>query len=227
MKKILLILLAFSAITTVSNSQDITGMEGINRGTEPGADYRDLLQLGVKLGANYSNVYDASGEEFKANGKFGLATGVFIALPIGKILGFQPEILISQKGFQATGRILGNDYEFTRTTTYVDIPLLISIKPNKYVNLLAGPQYSYLVKQKDVFSSPIMNIEQEAEFNNDNLRKNTLCFLGGMDFNLSHFVLGVRVGWDIFNNTGDGSSTSPRYKNTWYQATVGYRLFNN
>lgn len=185
---------------------------------------RNVLRSGLKIGANLSNVYDSRGEEFNADTKFGLAVGAFIAIPIGINIGVQPEILFSQKGFQATGRILGNPYKFTRTTNYIDIPLLIAIKPNRTLTLLAGPQYSYLLKQKDVFYDGTSTVSQEQEFNNDNIRKNTLCFLGGVDLNLTNVILGARVGWDLYNNNGDGTSTTPRYKNIWYQVTIGFNL---
>lgn len=150
-----------------------------------------------------------------------------MSIPIGMYMGVQPEILFSQKGFQATGNILGSPYEFTRTTNYIDIPLLFAIKPSRNLTILAGPQYSYLLKQKDVFANGVTTIEQEQEFANDDIRKNTLCFLGGIDVNLDNLVVGARIGWDILNNNGDGSSTTPRYKNIWYQATIGYRFYNN
>lgn len=186
------------------------------------SDLREELKFGVKVGANYSNVYDEQGDNFNADPKFGLATGVFLAIPIGKYLGIQPELLFSQKGFKATGTFLGSKYDFTRTTNYLDIPLLIAIKPVPNLTILAGPQYSYLMKQNDEFSGGGLSYTQEDEFKNDDIRKNTLCFLGGVDINLNRFVIGARAGWDITKNNGDGSSTTPRYKNVWYQATIGY-----
>ena len=211
MKKIVLITAAISLF-------------GIIKGQDNSTDLRDKLSFGVKAGANYSNVYDAQGEAFQANPKLGLAAGVFLAIPIGKYLGVQPEVLFSQKGFQATGIILGNTYDFTRTTSYIDVPLLFAFKPSEFFTLLAGPQYSYLLNQKDVFANATTSIAQETEFVNDNVRKNTLCFLGGADLTLRHIVIGARAGWDFQNNNGDGTSTTPRYKNVWYQATVGYRF---
>jgi len=89
---------------------------------------------------------------------------------------------------------------------------------------VAGPQYSYLISSKDVFDTSFLNVELEQEFENDNLRKNTLCLQGGVDVNLKSIVIGTRVGWDLLQNNEDGSSTTPRYKNVWYQATVGYRF---
>jgi len=212
MKKILLIL----AIVTL--------MVNYNKAQDNKTDFRERLQFGAKIGTNYSNVYDSKGEEFSADGKFGFAFGGFVSIPIGKFIGIQPEVLYSQKGFQATGKILGLNYKFTRTLSYIDVPILFTMKPTEFISLLIGPQYSYLVKSKEVFATAITTIEQEQEFENDNIRKNTLCFLFGADINLKNIVLSGRAGWDLLNNIGDGSSTTPRYKNVWYQATIGFRL---
>jgi hypothetical protein len=211
MKKIIILsLLAVTVFSFKSNAQE--------------TDHRKQLMFGLKAGANYSNVYDAQGEAFIAKAKMGFVGGGFLSIPIGKYLGIQPEILYSQKGFEGTGVLLGSSYELTRTTSYIDVPLLISLKPARFVSLLAGPQFSYLLKQRDVFSNSSTSIQQQQEFSNDNIRKNILCFLGGIDLNFDHFVLGVRAGKDITTNNGDGTSTSPRYKNIWLQGTVGIRF---
>jgi hypothetical protein len=213
MKKIILMIVVVTFMINYSNAQK-----------DP-VDYRNYPQFGLKAGANYSNVYNAKGEQFVANPKFGLALGLFVSIPIFTYIGIQPEIQISQKGFKATGSILGGSYDFTRTTSYIDIPILFQLKPTGFVTFLVGPQYSYLLKQKDVFANATSSIEQEKEFQNDNIRKNTMCLLVGVDFNLSHLVIGARVGWDVLNNKGDGTSTTPQYKNVWYQATLGYRFY--
>lgn len=200
---------------------------GTIKAQENKTDFRDKLMLGVKAGLNYSNVYDESGEDFVADPKIGLAAGLFMAIPIGAYLGIQPELLISQRGFQATGRLLGTTYDLTRTSTFVDVPLLFAFKPSEFITLLAGPQFSYLIKQKDSFKNTTTTIEQEKEFENANIRKNILCVTGGADITIKHIVLGVRAGWDLQNNNGDGTSSTPRYKNVWYQATIGYRFYKH
>jgi hypothetical protein len=187
-------------------------------------DSRDKLHLGIKIGANYSNVYDTKGDEFKADGKLGFAAGAFVGIPIGRYFGIQPELLFSQKGFRASTVILGNNLTFTRTTNFIDIPLLFSFKPIQLVTVLIGPQYSYLIKQKDVFSSSNSSVEQQQVFENENIRKNIFGFTGGVDVNIKYIVLSVRLGWDFVNNNGDGTSTSPRYKNAWSQFTLGFRF---
>jgi len=184
----------------------------------------DQLHIGVKAGVNYSNMYDSQNKEYSADGKIGFAAGAFVSIPIGTYFGIQPELLFSQKGFKATSSVLGNDVSLTRTTSYIDVPIFLAVKPSEMITILVGPQYSFLMKQKDVFSSPITDITTIDDFDNDNIRKNTLCLVTGLDINLNSVVVGARVGWDLFDNNGDGTSTTPRYKNVWAQATVGIRL---
>ena len=188
------------------------------------SDFSEKISIGVKAGANISNVYDTQGDEFDADAKLGFAAGAFVQIPLGRFLGFHPEILFSQKGYQGSGSILGSDYNYTRTTNFIDVPLLIAIKASPFVTFLVGPQYSYLVSQKYYLHTALGDVTEEEHFENENLLKNTLSVTGGFDINLSSIVIGARAGWDITNNKGDGTSTTPRYKNMWYQATVGYRF---
>jgi hypothetical protein len=187
-------------------------------------EYRERISGGLKVGANLSNVYDTEGEDFQANAKLGFAGGAFLSIPIGKYLGVQPEILISQKGFQGSGRLLGSPCDFSRTTTFIDVPLMFAFKPLSIFTIVLGPQYSYLIHQKDFFSSSSTMAAQETEFKNDNIRKNILCGIGGVDFTVKHVVVGLRAGADLQRNNGSGTTTTPRYKNVLYQATIGFRL---
>ncbi len=187
-------------------------------------DFKNRIYVGVKLGLNYSNVWDSEGEEFNADGKIGLVGGGFMSIPILDVFSFQPELLFSQKGFKATGKLFGSNYDVTRTTNYLSIPLLVGFSPAESITILAGPQYSYLMKQTNEFKNAVTTIEQEKEFDNDNIRDNTFSFLIGADVKLTQLVLSTRLGWDLMNNNGDGTSTTPRYKNTWWQLTVGYRF---
>jgi hypothetical protein len=187
-------------------------------------DSRSQFGVGAKAGLNYSNVWDEQGEDFVADAKLGMVAGIFGIIPFGQSIGFQPEILISQKGFRGSGTLLGTPYSFTRTTTYIDVPLQLQIKPADFVTIVGGPQFSYLFNQKDVYTFGANSTEQQREFDNDNLRKNVLGGVVGADVNLSHLVISGRMGWDFQTNNGDGSSQTPRYKNQWLQFTFGYKL---
>jgi Outer membrane protein beta-barrel domain len=187
-------------------------------------DDRSKFKIGLKAGANISNIYDKTGEVFTADNKIGFTGGLFMGIPIGKFLGIQPEVLFSQKGFKSSGTLAGIAFSQTRTTDYIDVPLFIAIKPASFVTIKAGPQYSYLMKQKDVFSNPVFTSEQIQEFENTNIRKNILSLVGGVDINLSKIIVGARVGMELQNNNGDGTSTNPRYKNAWGALTLGFNI---
>lgn len=196
----------------------------INSVSAQGEDRRNQLDFGIKAGANLSNVWDSQGEEFRADGKVGLAAGVFLSLPLGEVLGVQPEVLISQKGFEGSGVLLGQEYSFSRTTTYIDIPLQLQIKPANFITLVVGPQFSYLLKQKDERTFGSNSTEQEQAFDNENIRKNILGFVAGIDVHFSQFVISGRGSRDFQTNNGDGTSDTPRYKNQLLQFTLGYKL---
>ena len=75
-----------------------------------------------------------------------------------------------------------------------------------------------------MFKNNTFTIGQENEFENDTIRKNTLAAVGGFDFNFNRVVFGTRAGWDLQHNNGDGTSNNPRYKNVWFQATLGFKI---
>lgn len=213
MKKVIIMIAFVTIAVTNSNAQ-----------TKTTADNRGAVSFGLKAGTNYSNVYDEQGNDFVADGKFGFVGGAFVAIPFGKFIGIQPEILYSQKGFKSSGTFLGNTYSMIRTTDFIDVPLLFAIKPINEVTVLFGPQFSYLLKQKDEFTGGTINSTQQQDFDNSNIRKNIMGLTGGADLNFGNVVVGLRAAWDIKENEGNGSSTTPRYKNMLYQATVGYRF---
>lgn len=193
-------------------------------GAQDDKDMREEISFGAKAGLNYSNVWDEQGQDFEADAKLGFVAGVFLGIPIGPLFGIQPELLLSQKGFQGSGTLLGSSYSFTRTTTYIDIPLQFQLKPVESLTFLAGPQYSFLVRENNTYNFPSGSTASEKDFDNDNIRKNILGFVVGADINISHLVLSGRAGWDFQTNHGDGTSSTPRYKNQWLQVTAGFRF---
>jgi Outer membrane protein beta-barrel domain len=212
MKKLLILIASFSLISSALFGQELYN------------DYQNKVMVGLRIGGNYSNVYNATGEKFVANGKYGSAVGLFVAIPLSEMIGLQPEIMYSQKGFKATGVLLTIPYSFTRNTEYIDVPLLLSIKPNTFITILAGPQLSFLTKKTDVFTVSGGSVLQEITFKNEKLRKNTLGATGGLDINFNHVVISGRVAFDLQNNNADGTTTTPKYRNMVYQATFGFRF---
>lgn len=187
-------------------------------------DLRERFTFGVKAGANVSNIWDTEAEDFSADPKAGFAGGVFATIPLGRIVALQPEVMFSQKGFKGSGTFMTIPYEMERTANYIDIPLLVAIRPAPFLSIVAGPQIGFQLSQKDKLSVGNLSSEDQQEFENDNWRKNMLGMHLGLDFNIRHFVISPRAAMDFQNNKGDGTSTDPRYKNFLLQLTVGYRF---
>lgn len=187
-------------------------------------DTREDFVFGIKAGINGSNVWDEQGQDFRADPKVGFVGGGFLGIPIGKYLGVQPEVLFSQKGFQGSDVILNSRYRFTRTTSHLDIPVLIQVKPVEFVTVVGGPVYSYLLRQHDEFIWEGTALEIEQDFANDNIRKNRFGLMLGGDVIIDPLVISGRAGWDLQDNHGDGSSSTPRYKNQWLQLTLGFQF---
>jgi len=181
---------------------------------------QDRISIGAKAGLNISNIYDSEGETYSADAKTGFAAGGFLHIPLGGFFGIQPEVMFSQKGYQTSGSLLST----SRTSNFLDFPILLAIKPLGLATLLIGPQYSYLLKQTTNVVTPVSNTTTVDEFTNDNIRRNTLGLVVGADANLLQFVISGRVAWDLYDNNGDGTSTTPRYKNVNGQLTLGLRF---
>lgn len=213
MKKIQLILLTLFGGAIYTNAQETKVF-----------DNREKFTFGIRAGGNLSNVWDSEGQDFEADPKLGFAGGFFVAVPIGQYIGVQPEILFSQKGFKSSGTLLGTHYSHTKTTSYIDIPLQFQVKPAAFLTILAGPQFSFLVTEKNEYTFGSNSTAQQEEFENDNIRKNILGVVTGFDINIYHVVVSTRFSWDLQSNKGDGTSTTPRYRNQYIQLTIGFKL---
>ncbi len=182
------------------------------------------VTFGIKAGTNISNVYDTNGENFVATGKFGFVGGGFVTVPFGEYFAVQPELLFSQKGFSGIGTLLGSNYNYEKTINFLDIPILFTFSPIKYISVVFGPQFSFLMSYKNSFNNTFISSLQIQQFNNENIRKNIFGLTTGADFNSTYnTVIGVRASWDLQQNNTVETAT-PRYKNVWYQITAGYRF---
>lgn len=178
----------------------------------------------IKVGISRSNVYDRKGEAFVSDGKSGFAGGVALALPLGSLLGIQPEAMFLHKGFEGAGRIHGESYLINRTTTHLDIPVQVQFKPFSWLTFLAGPQWSFVLKRNDRYNEE-SNVAARRTMEESSLRENLFGTLIGFDLNFGHVVISGRSGWDVTQNNSDGSSGTPLYRNRWIIWTVGYRFY--
>lgn len=180
-------------------------------------DAREELKVGIKAGMNYSNVYSESGDDFVADGKAGFAGGVFVSIPLSQLVGIQPELMYSQKGFK--GDVLGVDYK--ATFNYLDLPVHLQIKPTENISILAGPQFSYLLSSKYELGS--LSASNENDLEDDNNRA-TIGLSAGVDFTIENFLISARGSWDLSKMNKDNNTSDINYKNQLFQVTLGYRF---
>ncbi|MBL0355942.1 MAG: PorT family protein [Chitinophagaceae bacterium] len=179
------------------------------------------VHLGLRVGANLSNIVQDKSTDFSTGSKIGFNAALFLELPLAPVFSIQPEVQFSQKGYKNTGTYLGNAYEYKQTTNFIEVPLLAKIKPVKNFGILVGPQFSFLASTKTSFSTANASYETLVKEDNNNLRKNILGGVIGIEASAANFVVGLRYNRDFQNNNGDGTSSTPRYKNQVIALNVG------
>ena len=137
----------------------------------------------------------------------------------------QPEVQFSQKGYKTTGSSLVNgSYEYNVTTNYIEVPILAKFSPSKSFAIVIGPQYSFLTSTKTNFTSGNANYQQLVQNDNNNLKKNILGGVVGIEAGASNLIFSARYNLDFQQNNGDGSSTTPQYKNQVIAFGIGLRF---
>lgn len=190
-------------------------------------DSRDELFFGVKAGINVSNLYNENSANFQGDAKTAFAGGVFFQLPINRFIGIQPELLVSMKGYQATDNSGSTISTFKRSLSYIDVPVMLQIKPVRFFTLLIGPELSFLANTTDshITTSGASTTTSSTTYQPTNLRKVNAGVLAGFDLNLGrHLVIAPRVGWDLLSNNPNNGPNNPSLKNFWFQACVGLRF---
>ena len=180
------------------------------------------VRIGIKGGLSVATIIKSGDNSFSTDPLLGFNGGVELQLPIGNVIAIQPEVLFSQKGYHTTGSAFGNDYDYRRYLNFLDIPILLRINASKGFGIVLGPQYSYLLGTHNKFKTSNATIEQDVNNDNDNIRKNIFGGVIGADINVSRnlFIYG-RYTVDFKNNNGDGTSTTPTYKNQVFQGGIG------
>ena len=102
---------------------------------------------------------------------------------------------------------------------------MLALKPLRQLTFVAGPNYSYLLRQTDVFADGLNSSIRSEDFQHDDIRTNILGAVIGADINIWNLVISGRYGFDVLSNYKNGMSGAPRYKNVWLQGTIGFRIF--
>ena len=155
------------------------------------------VRLGLRAGANYSNLSGNLKNQDTYNNKVGFLGGVMLNVPLIQdgFLSLQPEILYSQKGFENkpteyTG-LLGakQKREGQVNYNYLDVPVLLKVRASGLI-FEAGPQYSYLLSannQTKTTTTPALNgtpttTESQDKTDISGFNRNELGYLAGVGY---------------------------------------------
>ncbi len=106
--------------------------------------------IGMRGGANYSNVMadDEYGVDTKF--KFGATGGIYVNIPVNKNFSIQPELLYSGQGYTYDFAFSDESYVYDLDTKiktdYLTLPVLAKYKFENGLVVELGPQVSYLLE---------------------------------------------------------------------------------
>ncbi len=110
------------------------------------------IDLGLKAGANFSNITDASNFESKT----GFVAGVFVGVKFSDKFAIQPELLYSQQDAKFDAR----DFDLS----YVNVPIIFKYYLIQGLNIQVGPQFGFVVD--DNISEVFAEIGDDVDTNN-------------------------------------------------------------
>ncbi len=181
------------------------------------------IRFGIKAGANYSNIIkDDGNNNFKTDYKVGYHAGITLDIKLLENLAFTPEALYSTKGYKSTSTF----GEFTQTTSFIDVPILASIKLAEGLNVVVGPQVSFLLSTDNKFENGFGTAQQTiVEDESDRFKKSLVGGVIGFRYDFNNQVgLNGRYALDFQKNNENGSTTTPEYKNQVFQLGLGIKF---
>ncbi len=153
----------------------------------PGITEAQTVNHGIKGGLTTSNLYIDIDDLDDENARTGFHVGVYSQYVLGGV-GIQPEVLFTTKGSEAefTGII---DQSVSFNMSYIDVPVLLTLRPFPFIEIHAGPYAGFLVHTNIQFEG---TIEGETELDRDHFRTVDLGLSGGVAFNLAAVQIGAR-----------------------------------
>ena len=161
MKKIsLFTLAALASLTVLAQNTDDKAHKPIR--TEMSTETR----FGIKAGVNMATIEiddDSQSNEVNTNNKTSFHAGLFVNIPLGDRLAFQPEVVYSGQGSKVS---YSND-PLPGTTKaewdfhYVNIPLMLQAKVTSGLFFEAGPQIGFLLKAEQ--DEPEVDLKEQMK----------------------------------------------------------------
>jgi hypothetical protein len=213
MKKIFFLAIIILSAGSVSAQRYFSGSRG---------DYSnyDFYQpkVGFEAGLNIANTINSTNSNYSTNTVAGFNAGITFDIPVIYPFSIEPEVLYSQKGYKADTQF----GQFTKRTSFIDVPVLAKFRIAPVFNLFIGPQFSYLLSTTNTYSNGFSTTNQQY-YNNDT--KAYLDGVVGVSFDINRSIdLHARYTIDIEETDSNSNSYVPSYRNQVWQIGLGFKL---
>jgi len=172
------------------------------------------FSFGPKVGANITGI---SGLQFDKGYEFGYHLGGFAEIMLSEKIGIQPELLWSQTSL-TTASSLPALYSTSLSElskvklNYISIPLLLNIRPAKFITFQVGPQFGILQDKKNSMANNVQSAFKSGDFS----------MLAGVQLKVLSFRIYGRYGIGL-SNIND-LSNQDAWKSKTLQLGVGLGL---
>lgn len=178
-----------------------------------GSLYAQKFSIGVKGGANFGKI---SGQSFKDEFKFGYQIGLFATIPLGDVIGIQPEVLFNQTNVDTSNQFSTIYTNFNQIGSIelkqMLLPIMLNVNLNKFITLQAGPQFGIIIDQNK-------NLLQNGS---DAFKAGTFSAAGGVQLNLSKLRVYGRFTGGLTNLDNVGNNDTWKVQNI--QVGIGLSL---
>lgn len=178
--------------------------------------YCQQTSFGLRTGFNLSRW---TGEGSANLGlKLGYHAGLFVKAPVNDNVLFQPEVLLSLKGYTYNYATGFGAFTDRQTLYYIDVPLLIGVRllEGFYFNLGLQPSFLVAARFKREFPDNTAYIDNSKR----GFRKVGVDLLTGLDLTLSEKIsLAGRFGYGLATVTENNNFT---VRNFYFQLSIGY-----
>lgn len=185
------------------------------------------LKVGIKGGANFSNLYTNNVDD--NNVLVGFNVGLFAKLPITKTFAIQPELLYTTKGAQLE---YNNTFVVGTSTfklNYIELPVLLVVNLTNNFNVHFGPYVAYLIDGKATNDAQGTLFDIENNLKNEDYNRFDTGLSLGLGYTANHLGFGVRYNYGLQKvgkerNFSGTNYTFPDGKNSVINLFITYSI---
>jgi hypothetical protein len=215
------LLVAFTTVTIASNAQVKPVIKaGVLQSTWKGEGRQSFDQL-----------IDKADGYITTRNRTAFYVGAGVELPLGNVVSIEPSLMYTQRGYGIKGNLTINDMKIdaldaraTAQMHYIDLPVLLKVKPVAGLQLFAGPQVSYLVKNNlradvSVLGFSLINSDMDIT---DQFNRWDVGVTGGMGYEFANGI-GITAAYERGFQRLDKNQTFKVF-NEGYKAGLTYRF---